>query len=110
MRPNRNGKNGLPILIRCDNIEQVRQLIKIVQRDKWWVNRVSNWTYHFSAFGYNCFGFVDGNETHKRDSDFLRKHFDVISFKQFMIPTIIELDENGDEIEIDCSVRKNLIF
>jgi hypothetical protein len=47
MRLDRNRKNGLPILIRCDNIEQVRQLIKIVQRGKWWVNRVSNWTFYF---------------------------------------------------------------
>lgn len=105
MRLDRNGKNGLPILVHCDNIEQVRQLIKIVQRGKWWVNRVSNWTYHFSIFGYNCFGVVDGKEVHERDSDFLREYFDVISFRQFMTPTIIELDENGDEIEIDYSLH-----
>lgn len=105
MRFDKKGKNGLPILIRCDDVWQVKQLIKLVRSGKLLVNYVENWSHLFTILRYNCFGVVDGNEVHHRDSDGIEEYFDVIDFKQFMTPTIIEVDANGDEIkEVDYSL------
>ncbi|HQL67268.1 MAG TPA: hypothetical protein PK151_06985 [Caldisericia bacterium] len=59
MRFDKKGKNGLPILIRCDDVWQVKQLIKLVRSGKWWVNYVENWSHFFTILRYNCFGVVD---------------------------------------------------